>query len=588
MKGSAPGPRPAGHAPGTPRTPHPDGPAPGTPRDSRPTSPAPRDSRRVMRAPGARAGARRLGWALAVLALLTASVACGGAGTTEAPGTATRHPDGPDVLRVLAGSEVGDLEPLLRRAGEAVGVRVALSYAGTLDGADQVAGGGADGRYDATWFSSNRYLSLIEGASARLSTQTKIMVSPVLLGLKASKARELGWDGKTVTWNDIASAARAGRFTFGMTSPAASNSGFSALVGVTAALSDAGEALEEAQIDAVTPRLKEFFSAQTLTSGSSGWLADAYAREGGVDGLVNYESVLLGLNASGKLAEPLTLVYPGDGVVTADYPLTLLSSAPPEKKELYGKLAAWLRTPEIQREIMTTTHRRPIVPEVRPEARFGTASPVELPFPNRRDAADRLIGAYLNQVRRPSRTLFVLDTSGSMAGGRIDALKQALTALSGADTSAGGSFSRFRDRETVTMIPFNTAPGSPRTFTLPDRDPEPVLRQIRSYGEGLRAEGGTAIFDSLRAAYEQVRSSPSEDFTSIVLMTDGENTDGASYDDFADYYAALPVKFRTFVVLFGDSDVDEMKRIAELTGGATFDARQGSLAAAFKEIRGYQ
>ncbi|MGJ6965484.1 extracellular solute-binding protein [Streptosporangium sp. G11] len=561
-----------GSMPGVPSGSGPAGSTPGAPLDSRPAGSA----------PGVRAGARRVRRALVVLTLLVASAACGGAETPATPA------DGPDVLRVLAGSEIGDLEPLLKRAQDAVGVRVTLSYAGTLDGADQVASGGADGRYDATWFSSNRYLSLIDGAAARLSTQTKAMVSPVLLGLKASKARELGWDGKTVTWNDIASAASARKFTFGMTSPAASNSGFSALVGVTAALSDAGEALDSAQIDAATPRLKEFFSAQTLTSGSSGWLADAYAKEGAVDGLVNYESVLLGLNASGRLSEPLTLIYPGDGVVTADYPLTLLSSATPEKKELYGKLAAWLRTPEIQREIMTTTHRRPIVPEVRPDPRFGTASLVELPFPNRRSAADELIGVYLNQVRRPSRTLFVLDTSGSMEGERIDALRQALTALSGADTSISGSFSRFRDRETVTMIPFNAVPGTPQTFALPDRNPEPVLQRIRSYSEALQANGGTAIFDSLRAAYEEVRSSPSEDFTSIVLMTDGENTDGSSYDDFASYYASLPVKFRTFVVLFGDSDVDEMKRIAQLTGGAAFDARQGSLATAFKEIRGYQ
>ncbi len=42
------------------------------------------------------------------------------------------------------------------------------------------------------------------------------------------------------------------------------------------------------------------------------------------------------------------------------------------------------------------------------------------------------------------------------------------------------------------------------------------------------------------------------------------------------------------MVLFGDSDVEEMKQIATLTGGAVFDARDGSLAEAFKEIRGYR
>ncbi|WP_345148010.1 hypothetical protein [Nonomuraea rubra] len=44
----------------------------------------------------------------------------------------------------------------------------------------------------------------------------------------------------------------------------------------------------------------------------------------------------------------------------------------------------------------------------------------------------------------------------------------------------------------------------------------------------------------------------------------------------------------TFVVLFGESDAEEMRRVAELTGGAVFDARETSLTSAFKEIRGFQ
>ncbi|MEU4229076.1 VWA domain-containing protein [Nonomuraea sp. NPDC026600] len=491
--------------------------------------------------------------------------------------------DGPDVLRVLAGSEIKDLEPLLGRAADEIGVRVRLTYSGTLDGAEQVASGRADGRLDAIWFSSNRYLSLIDGAPARLSTQTKVMASPVVLGLKPAKAKELGWDQGPVSWTDIAAAAKAGRFSFGMTNPASSNSGFSALVGVAAALSDADGALSAEQVGTVTPRLKEFFSAQRLTAGSSGWLADAYARDPRVDGMVNYESVLLGLR------DPLTLVYPSDGVVSADYPLTLLASAPEKKKELYGKLAAWLRTPAVQKEIMTGTHRRPIVPGVPLDPRFGSAQLIELPFPNQRRTADELIATYLDRVRVPAEALFVLDTSGSMDGDRIQALRQALIALTGADTSASGTFSRFRNRETVTMIPFSGQAGTPVPFTVPERDPAPVLARIKQFAEGLDASGGTAIYDSLTAAYD--RPALPGHYSSIVLMTDGENTDGSGYDDFATRYRLLPEARRhtpTFVVLFGESDVEEMRKIATLTGGAVFDARSSSLSSAFKEIRGYQ
>ncbi|NAS20841.1 solute-binding protein [Herbidospora sp. NEAU-GS84] len=481
-----------------------------------------------------------------------------------------------EPFRILAGSEVADLEPLLKESG----VEVEFTYAGTLDGAEQVARGDAAG-YDATWFSSNRYLSLIDGAREKLSTQTKIMNSPVVLGLTPAKAAELGWTGKPVTWSDIATAAAAQRFTFGMTNPASSNSGFSALVGVAAALSDAGEALDAGTIAAVTPRLKEFFSAQRLTAGSSGWLADAYSARPDVDGLVNYESVLLGMR------DRLTLVYPSDGVVSADYPLTLLASS--GRKEQYDRLVAWLRTPETQRRIMTATHRRPIVPGVALAPEFGSASLVELPFPNRRSAADQLIAAYLNEVRVPARATFVLDTSGSMEGDRIDSLRTALVTLTGADTSAYGTFSRFRNREQVTLLPFSDHTKGRQDYQVPASNPEPVLGQIKDYAEALAADGGTAIYDALRAAYEQPVD-PGH-YSSIVLMTDGENTDGSEYLDFQLYYQALPPEqkaVRTFVVLFGDSDADEMNQVAKLTGGAVFDARNGSLAEAFKEIRGYQ
>ncbi|MBF8187224.1 VWA domain-containing protein [Nonomuraea sp. K274] len=490
--------------------------------------------------------------------------------------------DAPDVLRVLAGSEIKDLEPLLQRAESEAGVKVRLTYTGTLDGAEQVASGRTDGRHDAIWFSSNRYLSLIDGARARLSTQTKIMISPVVLGLKPAKASELGWTGRPITWSDIAQAAKDGRFSFAMTNPASSNSGFSALVGVTAALADADGALSAEQVESVTPRLKDFFSAQRLTAGSSGWLAEAYARDPRVDGMVNYESVLLGLR------EPLTLVYPDDGVVSADYPLTLLASATEAKKDLYGKLTAWLRTPAVQRDIMAGTHRRPITPGVAQDPRFGGRNLIELPFPNRRSTADQLIATYLNRARVPAEARFVLDTSGSMRGDRIDALRQALVALTGADTSASGVFSRFSDRETVTMIPFNDVPGTPVPFTVPERDPEPALAEIKGFAEGLGAEGGTAIYDSLGTAYDLPVVSGR--YTSIVLMTDGENTHGSDLAAFEARYLALPEERRapTFVVLFGESDAEEMRKVAELTGGAVFDARETSLSGVFKEIRGYQ
>ncbi len=93
------------------------------------------------------------------------------------------------------------------------------------------------------------------------------------------------------TWKDIADAAKAGKFTFGMTNPTSSNTGLTATIGLAAALAKNPDALTEA--DLKNPRLSDFFKGQSLTSGSSGWLAEAYERDQSkVDGIINYESVL--------------------------------------------------------------------------------------------------------------------------------------------------------------------------------------------------------------------------------------------------------------------------------------------------------
>ena len=85
-----------------------------------------------------------------------------------------------------------------------------------------------------------------------------------------------------------------------MTNPTASNSGFVALVGVASALAQNGGALDQGNINVTA--LKDFFSGQALTAGSSGWLADSYVRsQSSLDGMVNYESVLLSLNQGNQL-----------------------------------------------------------------------------------------------------------------------------------------------------------------------------------------------------------------------------------------------------------------------------------------------
>lgn len=494
-----------------------------------------------------------------------------------------------DTLTVLAGSELQDLEPLFDQIQSNTGVQLEMKYTGTLDGAEALLAGEET---DLAWFSHGKYLTLLQEANSRVVAQEKIMLSPVVLGIKASKAQAFGWvNNPNVTWRDIAAKADASELHFAMTNPASSNSGFTALVGVAAAFAGGGDTLQVDQID--TAAMKALFKGQTLTASSSGWLAESYVREQDtIDGMINYESILLGLNAGNQLKEKLILVYPKEGIITADYPLMLINA---DKREAYDKLVEYLRTPEFQQEIMERTLRRPVIPSVKLSDKFASQLLVELPFPNNRQVIDSLLFAYLDEQRVPAHAFFVLDVSGSMEGERLEELKQALTNLTGVDQSLTGQFSRFRSRERITLIPFSSGVVERQDFTIDATDSGGQdMTDVRNYVTALYAGGGTAIFSSLEYAYAQVGEALQQDpnrYYSIVLMSDGENTEGDGVKGFVNYYRSLPAQVqavRTFTILFGDSSIKEMESIAEVTGGRVFDAQSTPLNTIFKQIRGYQ
>jgi Ca-activated chloride channel family protein len=522
-------------------------------------------------------------------------------GGSAAPLTASDDPvdwSGPRyVLRVMASDELTDMEPVLKAAASATGVTVVLTPTTTREGTAKVASGQAGQHHDAVWLAANSYLRMTPGALARTDASSRIMSSPVVLGLRRRAVDRLGWHGADVGWADIAAAGGRDGFTFGMADPHVSNTGVSALVGIATAVAGDGAALELDGVRRAADPLRDFFGAQALKAHSTAALVDAFVHSQNagtsVDGLVEYESVLLSLNASGRLREPFEIVLPSDGVATADYPLTLLAGAGPEATSAYHRLVGYLRSVPVQREIMRQTNRRPVVPGAMPAEATGRRL-FELPFPNRRDVVDGLVTTYYGRLRRPARTVYILDTSGSMKGRPMADLQAAVTRLAADGGSGGSRATRFQEREQATLLPFRGRPDRPTTFVVPESDPAPVLRRIRDYASGLRAGGETGIYDALVEAYRiagrQAATDPDR-ITTFVLLTDGRNTAGRGPAAFTAYHRKLPpglASVRVFPILFGNSDVAQMHTLAELTGAQTFDARNEPLDEVFAEIRADQ
>lgn len=496
------------------------------------------------------------------------------------------------VLSVLAGSELKDIEALLPRLEEETGIRLQLEYSGTLDGVERLQSGEA---FDGAWFSHAKYLMLNPATRGMVRASEKIMLSPVVLGVKESRYQQLGWDKKAnIDWRDIAEAASTGQLNYAMTNPASSNTGFSAVMGVAAAFAGKSDALTEADVARLD--LTGLFKGQKLTAGSSGWLAERYVAEAAqLDGMINYESVLLALNA-GQLKDKLRLVYPRDGIVTADYPLLLLNDA---KRAAYDKAVTWLKSQTAQDWLMRETRRRPVNPTVvPPTGMFPDALLSELTFPGKIEVVDSILLSYLNDQRRPAHAFFVLDISGSMEGERLENLRQALASLAGQDTSLTGRFARFQNRERITFIPFSNVVESDLLLTADMGQTRPsneqTLAGIRQYASTLDTRGGTALYDAVAEAYRRaaiaMKTDPQRYYT-IVAMTDGQSNEGMGLSEFRDFHANLPEsarQIRVFTVLFGNGDAEELHELAELTGGHLFDSRKSSLASIFKGIRGYQ
>lgn len=551
-------------------------------------------------------------WTLGLALLLAACGRDEQAGAVH--GKAADAADAGPAFTVLATSDLRDAQPLEDMVRKATGVNLKFRFGGTMESTEAVLTGQA--KADAAWFANAKYLLSDAQGQSRVKLQEKIMLSPIAVGVSESAAKTLGWADPAVAakvgWKQVTQAARDGKLNYALSNPATSNQGFMALMGVVAAAGQKSEALTAADVD--RGAVADFLKGYKLPGDNSTYLSEQFVIQQGVkvNAFINYEGWLLGLNQSGKLREKLVLIYPNEGVATADYPFVLLDEA---RRADYLKVAEYLKGEEAQLWLARQTLRRPIKPEF--AAKVENILPregmrVELPFSPDRGLADGLIAAYLNEFRRPIASTFVLDTSGSMEGhGRRQQLVEAIQYIAGADASLTGRIARLTDRERLWLQPFANAPYGLRGFEVPaavanargvqgvelqadSQAKQKVLADVRNFADGLQMTGGTALYDAVYDALTHMlrekQKNPGYQY-SVVAFTDGEANQGRSLAEFQRAYAQLPEDVRgipVFMVLFGEANEADLQALVQTTGGKVFDARKASLYSVFKDIRAYQ
>ncbi|MGH3390936.1 MAG: substrate-binding domain-containing protein [Actinomadura sp.] len=501
------------------------------------------------------------------------------------PTACTMGEPAPTRLSVLASSDLADMEPLLAELRRDTGIELMMDYRGTVQANGSLNPGHY--RHDLAWLSSDRYFRLTmkeSRFSGEAPLRTGIMLSPVVIGLRPGTAERLRRTSGNaeLSWADIADGAAQGMVRFGMADPRTTDSGLAALVGVATAAADTGGALRPE--DVTCDRLRGFFAGQTLTAQSSRDMTEEFvAGQDRAEGLITYESVLLSLNASGRLREPLEVVHPKDGMVISDYPMLLLD---PGVRAAYDKVVAWLTSDSVQKKITERTLRRPLAPDTARDPRLNAPVGNALYFPDQKDVVDTLVRNYDDpKTRAADRILFLLDFSGSMRGARMAALTSTFDGLGGADDSTVGRFVRFHRGEDVTVIRFGGQILEEKTFTVGSAGSMDDLRDfIATGGFDDKTAIWSAAYHASRRAGELLADNPRRR-VSIVLMTDGRNNAGITAEDFL--RRRRPRSAPVSTIRFGEADAAELSRVAAATGGRMVDAgSKPSLLDAFKEIRG--
>ena len=162
---------------------------------------------------------------------------------------------------------------------------------------------------------------------------------------------------------------------------------------------------------------------------------------------------------------------------------------------------------------------------------------------------------------RPVATVFVVDVSGSMEGTRIQSVREAMI-----------SAREFIKPETeVGVVEFNDT--AMKRLDVAEFD----LNQQGRYAaiaEDLSPGGGTAMYDGIVLGLKMLEDQRAADpdlKTLLVVLTDGETTDGLQFDDVDDMIAGLRIPIYT--VGF-EADLEELGRVSSLVEAASIDASE--------------
>jgi Ca-activated chloride channel family protein len=183
------------------------------------------------------------------------------------------------------------------------------------------------------------------------------------------------------------------------------------------------------------------------------------------------------------------------------------------------------------------------------------------------------------QKKKSANVVLVLDTSGSMNdNGKMqnarEGAKQLVNLLS--------------DNDRLSLLPFNSTMNWASQDVPIGKGKDELIRTVNS----LFAGGGTALYDSIDAAYQHLqneqKNGQASSILSIVVLTDGADTESKlPLDQLMQHiqYDGETRVIHVFTIAYGsDAKKDVLADIAKATQAKTYEGTPQNIVDVFKDI----
>jgi len=411
--------------------------------------------------------------------------------------------------------------------GRSIGIEY-LAHKG-IDAAEKIASGKikVDG-----WIAPS--YSLVNFANSKLRNLgppqvdcRQLFASPVVLAVHKKSLELMGVESSQVLWKVLfADRSKLEEdkdidrpiVTLSHGTPA-SPTGLSALIQLTyLANSEEAKALSLNSIKSEygMTRLKYFENFGSQYDVSEGPLLEKVSTGGGsiVRMVLTTEQQMSRHNLTHGSNSNLVAVYPEEGSYWQDYSLCYSDAdwVPADRKAALKMFTNFLASPDSQYAVKRLGFRPAVAdtPEVAPltlEYGVNTSLPHKSLLPVPGDVVSYLLDAW-PKLKRPSATVLVLDTSGSMEGDPLIVALQQLRLLVG----------KMSPQDLMAIVTFSTSSSIQSNFT---GDRKELLRIIDS----LKTSGGSAMYDALRSSLQLITQADLKTYRkNLVLLTNGDDT----------------------------------------------------------------